>query len=65
MTFYHAERRQAADVAGDPPEWLSHLDWCETPEDLRIPLTRDQALALIEWDRKVGDRYRIVVAEAL
>lgn len=62
---YHAYRRQAAENVADPDEWLCHEDWCETPEELREPLTRDGALELIEWDRKPGDRYRIDKAEEL
>lgn len=65
MTRYSAERLQAGENAADPDEWLCHEDWCETPDEMRVPLTRDEALALIEWDRTPGDRYRIIEVEPL
>jgi len=58
-TRYVAQRLHAGETADDPNEWISHEDWCETPDPLREPLTRDEALKLIEWDRRPGDTYRI------
>jgi hypothetical protein len=57
--LFHAFRLHAAEKAGDPAVWLSHEDWCETPDPMREPLTRDRCLELIAWDRAPGDRYCI------
>jgi len=56
---FHAYRLHAGEKKGDPNVWLSHEDWCETPDPLREPLTRDKCLELIAWDRAPGDRYCI------
>lgn len=56
---YYAYRLQAGEAPDDPPDWICHTDWCETPDSLREPLSRDKALEIIEWDRQRGDRYCI------
>ena len=59
MPFYHAFRLQAGETPVDPDEWIDHTMWCETPDSLREPLSRDRALEIIDWDRTPGDRYCI------
>ena len=65
MTVYHAERLHASEVPGLDAVWINHEEWCETPDELREPLSRDEALELIEYDRRPGDTYRIRETEEL
>jgi len=59
MDLFVAFRLHAGESAEDEPSWLPHTDWCETPDPLREPLSRDKALELIAWDRSPGDKYSI------
>ena len=54
-----AFRLHASEEPDGPDVYLSHEDWCETPDALREPLTREKCLELIDWDRTKGDIYRI------
>ena len=56
---YYAYRLQSGESPEDPSDWIDHTQWCETPDSLREPLSRDRALEIIAWDRMPGDKYCI------